>query len=104
MSGKYDTRLDRTSAAEMLASRAAAAAKAAEGAEVAEAQLDQEAREHATGRRYTGAAVSRSSSRGTSNASGGFGEALASVLVKELKGTTGRRLVRGILGGLFKGR
>jgi len=25
-------------------------------------------------------------------------------VIKELKGTTGRRLVRGILGGLFKGR
>ena len=25
-------------------------------------------------------------------------------LYKELKGTTGRRIVRGILGGLFKGR
>jgi hypothetical protein len=24
--------------------------------------------------------------------------------MKELKGTTGRRIVRGILGGLFKGR
>jgi len=25
-------------------------------------------------------------------------------VIKELKGTTGRRIVRGILGGLFKGR
>ncbi|MFV2002975.1 MAG: hypothetical protein ACC619_08340 [Paracoccaceae bacterium] len=26
------------------------------------------------------------------------------LVMRELKGTTGRRLVRGILGGLFKGR
>ena len=34
----------------------------------------------------------------------GIGGALAAAVAKELKGTTGRRLVRGILGGLFKGR
>ena len=32
------------------------------------------------------------------------GAAVASVVIKELKGTTGKRIVRGILGGLFKGR
>ena len=31
-----------------------------------------------------------------------FGGAIAEVVMKELKGTTGRRIVRGILGGLFK--
>jgi len=29
---------------------------------------------------------------------------MTQMVVKELKGTTGRRIVRGILGGLFKGR
>jgi hypothetical protein len=29
---------------------------------------------------------------------------MSEAVIKELKGTTGRRLVRGILGGLFKGR
>ena len=38
------------------------------------------------------------------NLSLSFGGVLASVVAKELKGTTGRRIVRGILGGLFKGR
>ena len=33
-----------------------------------------------------------------------LGEAMAKAVIKELKGTTGRRIVRGILGGLFKGR
>ncbi|MCR9114189.1 MAG: DUF853 domain-containing protein, partial [Rhodobacteraceae bacterium] len=47
--------------------------------------------------------VDRSSSRSRKK-SEGFGEAVLDVVVKELKGTTGRRIVRGILGGLFKGR
>jgi hypothetical protein len=33
-----------------------------------------------------------------------MGDALTTAVVKELRGTTGRRLVRGILGTLFKGR
>ena len=33
-----------------------------------------------------------------------FGEAMGKMGMKELTGTTGRRMVRGILGGLFKGR
>jgi uncharacterized protein len=34
----------------------------------------------------------------------GFGEALTEAAVKELSGTTGRRIVRGILGGVFRGK
>ena len=33
-----------------------------------------------------------------------FGGAIAQVVLKELQGTTGRRIVRGILGTLFRGR
>ena len=29
---------------------------------------------------------------------------MSEAVIKELKGTTGRRIVRGILGSLFKGR
>ena len=103
MAGKYDTALDRESAFEMLASRAEKAAKEAAEAEAKEAELEEKEREFKAGRRYDGGSTtSRSSSRKSSG--GGFGGALASVVVKELKGTTGRRIVRGILGGLFKGR
>jgi len=102
MAGKYDARLDRDSAAEILAKRAEAAAKQAQIAEAEEETLDEPAREHRKGRRYTGRDVERSTSR--RRTSGGFGEAIATVIAKELKGTTGRRIVRGILGGLFKGR
>jgi DNA helicase HerA-like ATPase len=104
MAGKYDARLDRESAAEMLAKRAGAAAQAAEKAEVEEEQLDAEEREHRQGRRYTGRDVERSTSRRSSKSDDSWGGAIATVVAKELKGTTGRRIVRGILGGLFRGR
>jgi len=105
MSGKYDTKLDRDSAAEMLAKRAAAAAEAAEKAEEEEERLEAQEREFKAARRYDGQGTKgRSTSRRRSTRDTSFGGALASVVVKELKGTTGRRIVRGILGGLFKGR
>ena len=102
MAGKYDARLDRE--AEMLAKRAGAAAQAAEKAEVEEKQLDAEEREHRQGRRYTGRDVERSTSRRSTRSDDSWGGAIATVVAKELKGTTGRRIVRGILGGLFRGR
>ncbi len=103
MAGKYDETLERHSAFEMLKSRADAAAKAAEQAEAEEERLEAKEREFKAARRYDGGRVGRSTSR-RSSSSDSFGGALASAVVKELKGTTGRRIVRGILGGLFKGR
>ena len=62
-------------------------------------------REFNNARRYAGKGVTRSTSRAPRRKSQeGFGTAVAQVVIKELKGTTGRRIVRGILGGLFKGR
>ena len=106
MSGKYDTPLDRESAYEILAARADQAAKDAAKAETAaEAAEAPKLRDFNKARRYTGPAVPRSTSRRKSaDAGDGIGGAIASVVIKELKGTTGRRIVRGILGGLFKGR
>ena len=106
MAGKYDTRLDRASAFEMLAKRAEDAAKeAAQAEEQAEAEDTSPAlREFNAARRYAGKRVTRSTSKRTTNSDDSFGGAIASVVIKELKGTTGRRIVRGILGGLFKGR
>lgn len=105
MAGKYDTTLDRESAFEMLTKRAEAAAKQAAEAEAAEAAAEEKEREFKVARRFTGTQVTRSTSRSTSTSlAGGFGIALATVVAKELKGTTGRRIVRGVLGSLFKGR
>ncbi|APX11516.1 helicase HerA-like domain-containing protein [Tateyamaria omphalii] len=103
MAGKYDAPLDRKSAFEMLKERAdKAAAEAAEAEEKAE-EMEPVLREFNAGRRYSGARVSRSSAR-TTRRGASFGEAMTKMVVKELTGTTGRRMVRGILGGLFKGR
>ena len=104
MAGKYDERADRESAFEMLRKRADDAAKAAEKAEAEEERAEEKEREFKAARRYDGGkTTSRSTSRKSTTGSG-FGSAIASVVAKELKGTTGRRIVRGILGGFFKGR
>jgi hypothetical protein len=106
MAGKYDHRLDRESAFEILRARADKAAKdAAKAEEQAEATDSPAQREFNSARRYAGKGVTRSTSRAPRRRSEtGFGAAVAQVVIKELKGTTGRRIVRGILGGLFKGR
>lgn len=101
MAGKYDTPVDRESAHEILRARAEAAAKAAETAEREEE--DAEAREYRAARRYSGTRVSRSTSRPVRRGKS-FGQAMGDMVMKELTGTTGRRIVRGVLGGLFKGR
>lgn len=102
MAGKYDVAIDRVSAHEILLKRADAAAKEAEQSEAAAQDADEKEREHSRARRYDGGKTTRRSSR--SSKDDGFGGALVNVVMKELKGTTGRRIVRGILGGLFKGR
>ncbi|MEB8386192.1 DUF853 family protein [Rhodobacteraceae bacterium KMM 6894] len=108
VAGKYETLIDRHSAYEILTGRAEKAARDAEAAEVrAEADTVAE-REFNAGRRYSGSRVGRSTARRDAAPEEGlstqFGKAVAGAVMKELKGTTGRRLVRGILGGLFKGR
>ena len=102
MAGKYDTTLDRQSAFEMLAARSEKAAQAAEEAEQEAEEAEPAVREYNAGRRYSGTRVTRSTSRRSSGDT--FGSAMTEAVIKELKGTTGRRIVRGILGGLFRGR
>lgn len=103
IAGKYEALLDRRSAYEILTERAEVAAREAEEAERMEAEAEAaEEEERRAARRYSGTRVSRSSSR--SRRGDSFGEALTKNVMKELKGTTGRRIIRGILGGLFKGR
>ena len=105
VAGKYDEVSDRESAYERLKARAEAAAKEAEEAERLEEEAEAREREFRKARRYEGTQVGRSSSRGSrSRSSKSVSTQLTDMVVKELTGTTGRRLVRGILGGLFKGR
>ncbi|MEL7127581.1 MAG: helicase HerA-like domain-containing protein, partial [Pseudomonadota bacterium] len=103
MSGKYDAPLDRKSAFEILKARADKAASAAAEAEEKAEEMQPVLREFNAARRYSGARVSRSTSKPTRRGAS-FGEAMTKMVVKELTGTTGRRIVRGVLGGLFKGR
>ncbi len=104
MAGKYDETLDRESAFEILKARAEkAAADAAKAEEQAEEADTPSLREFNAARRYSGKGVTRSTSR-PARVNPSFGEAMTKMVVKELTGTTGRRMVRGILGGLFKGR
>ena len=107
VAGFYEAEVDRVSAYETLKKRAEDAAKAAAEAEAEEERAEAAEREYRTGRRYSGERVGRSTSRAPTSrrrASDSIGGAVMDVVVKELKGTTGRRIVRGILGGLFRGR
>ncbi|WP_270730305.1 helicase HerA-like domain-containing protein [Shimia sp. Alg240-R146] len=105
MAGKYDQLNDRRSAYEILKERADSAAAAAQEAEAKEEEMSVAEREFSAARRYSGTRVRRSSSRTLRvRADDTFGEAMTKMVVKELSGTTGRRIVRGVLGGLFKGR
>ncbi len=104
--GKYDTAIDRHSAHEMLAARADAAAREAEAEETRIEQdegLSPQMREFSQARRYSGKKVPRSTAR-SPRQSDSIGSAMTEAVIKELRGTTGRRIVRGVLGGLFKGR
>ncbi len=96
MAGKYDAALDRESAFEMLAERAAESAKQASIAEELLREAQERTADRPAGRRYE--APARQSSGGS------IGGELAKSLVKQLNSREGQRLVRGILGGLFKGR
>jgi len=117
MAGKYDTPLDRESAFEVLRARAAQAAADAEASEAAletaqaganstepTARETPSLRQFNQARRYAAKGNEARSSNRRTPVGEGIGGAIADVVIKELKGTTGRRIVRGILGSLFKGR
>lgn len=105
MALRYNNPVDRQSAFEILRARADTAAQEAAAAEEAAEAASAQEREFNAARRYSGQDVPRSTSRRTSGRQAtSLGGAVASAVIKELQGTTGRRLVRGILGGLFRGR
>ncbi len=117
IAGRYEAEVDRESAFEMLRAKADAAAKAAEEAERLEEEAEARAaaekadaarrkeleREFSKGRRYETKTYGRSTSR-KSSSDKSLGSELSKMVMKELTGSTGKKIVRGILGGLFKGR
>lgn len=107
IAGKYEAKQDRKSAYEILAARAQAAADAAEREELEQEEAAVAQREYSAARRYSGSRVGRSTSqtvRSRSKPPTSVADALGQALIKELSGTTGKRIVRGVLGGLFKAR
>jgi hypothetical protein len=113
LAGKYDERINRESAQEILAGKAEKAAAEVEAAEaeVAKATAEEEAdkliEEFRKARRYDEPArqeAPKTSRRTSTRQQDTISEAVTKVVISELKGTTGKRIVRGILGGLFKGR
>lgn len=105
LASKYDATIDRKSAYEILQSRAETAAAEAARLEEKEEEMATAEREYNAARRYSGGRVGRSSStRSRSSREADFGTQMRKMVMKELTGTTGRRIVRGVLGSLFKGR
>jgi DNA helicase HerA-like ATPase len=100
VAGKYEIAIDRESAFEKLRARAETAAKEAEGVEAERARTEEAEREFKTGRRYEPTSRSTRPPKEPET----FGGEVTNVVLKELKGTTGRRIVRGILGSLFRSR
>ncbi|TDL83649.1 DUF853 family protein [Palleronia sediminis] len=98
VAGKYEALHDRESAFEMLRARTEDAARAAAAVE----NPAPEDRAYRAGRRYGGPITGGDQAR--PSVAGGIGAAMTKALISELQGTTGRRLVRGVLGSLFKGR
>ncbi|MGB3406176.1 MAG: helicase HerA-like domain-containing protein [Jannaschia sp.] len=104
IAGRYEAAVDRESAFEVLQKRAAAAAEAAEAAERRDEAAEAEERDYKAGRRYTGGGVTRSTSRSGGRRGDSVGEAFAKSVARSLGTRTGSAIVRGVLGGLFRGR
>jgi DNA helicase HerA-like ATPase len=104
LAGKYDTTIDRHSAHEMLAARAAEAARAAAQVEEADRDAPVATREYNAARRYSGGRVGRSTAKPVRSRSDSVAETFAKSFARQLGGNAGRAVVRGVLGGLFKGR
>ncbi|MFN3259194.1 MAG: helicase HerA-like domain-containing protein [Pikeienuella sp.] len=102
LAGIYEAALDRESAFEMLRGAAEAAAREAEEAEARATRAEAEDREFRAARRYQPPA--RAASPRRASRSDSVGEALMKQVVRTAGSQITRSLVRGVLGGLFRGR
>ena len=103
LAGKYDRLIDRESAFEILQACTAAAAHEAEKAEAAAARAEDEAREFTAARRYSAGDAPANTRRKSSARSDSVGAAFAKSSARQLGTKSGQAVVRGILGGLFRG-
>ncbi|PKP71770.1 MAG: ATP-binding protein [Alphaproteobacteria bacterium HGW-Alphaproteobacteria-4] len=101
---KYDRTIDRDSAYERLAARAAEAARETGAA----AEPEAGSREFSNARRYGGGAAAKSAKpakpAARASRSDSIAEAFGKSFARQLGTKTGQALVRGVLGGLFKSR
>lgn len=107
VAGKYERMMDSDSAHEMLARRAEAAAREAEAALKANEAEKEREREFNNARRYEPAArnAPRPSARAPAARRGDTAiDAFAKSMARQLGTRSGQALMRGVLGGLLKGR
>ncbi len=100
LAGLYETPKDRESAYEMLQARAEKAAEEAAQAEAESVRAAEEEREFQKARRYE--KDTRSTKR--SSRSDTITQTLVKSAIRTVSTRSGQRMIRGILGGLFKGR
>lgn len=103
---KYGTGLDRESASELLGKRATDAAQAAAQADTsADGDLWQMDPQKSRGRRYNpDIQIKTSKPRATASRSDSIAVTFGKSLARELGSKSGRALVRGVLGSLFRGK
>lgn len=104
---KYGTALDRESASEILDKRASEAAQAAAKADAGESDTDlwQMEPQKSRGRRYNpDIQIKASRPRAQSSRSDSIAVTFGKSLARELGSKSGRALVRGVLGSLFRGK
>jgi DNA helicase HerA-like ATPase len=104
LAGKYETAIDRDSAHEMLARRAEVAARAAAAEAEASARAKAEAREFNAARRYAAPSRGGAAPAGRARSGDSVAEAFAKSFARQLGTRSGQAVVRGVLGGLFRGR
>ena len=101
LAGIYEAEVDKESAYEILTKRAEKAAEEAAKAEAAELALEEQEKVLKKARKYDGYTSKRSTGR--SSRSDSLGTTLAKTVIRQLGTRSGQKMVRGVLGSLFKG-
>lgn len=102
IAGIYEAEVDPESAYEVLMNRAEKAAEEAAKAEAEEVKLEMEEKALKKARKYDGYTSKRSTSSRSSR-SDSLGTTLAKTMIRQLGTRSGQKMVRGVLGSLFKG-
>ncbi|MBR3370086.1 MAG: DUF853 family protein [Rhodobacteraceae bacterium] len=104
VAGKYEQMIDSDSAHEMLARRAEAAAREAEHATAAHPPEAPKTREFNAARRYDGASARARPAKAPARRGDSPIDAFAKSFARQIGTRSGQALMRGVLGGLLKGR